>query len=319
MSSTLELEPASCPLGCSRDSEKVLTARDRLHGLPGEFTLVRCRACGTLRTDPRPTPASIGLYYPKEYGPYLGTRVEPRVDTRPPWRRAVSRLLARISDTNADRMPAIAPGRMLEVGCASGSFLRRMALEGWDVEGIEFSETAAQEARSLGYRVHTGALETAPPPCAPYDLVVGWMVLEHLHDPVRSLLKLRSWTRPGSWLVISVPNAASLEFALFRDAWYSLDLPRHLWIPTPSSLARVLDRGGWRLERIFYHRDVRSLVASLGCRLEDSGRCQRLAQAMKGLPEAASRLPLLLHPLATALAFLRQASRMTAWGKRADD
>ena len=208
---------------------------------------------------------------------------------------------------------------MLEIGCASGAFLRRMALEGWEVEGIEFSQKAAEDARQLGYPIHTGALETAPPPRAPYDLVVGWMVLEHLHDPVGALAKLRRWTRPGAWLAVSVPNAASFEFAVFRDAWYALQLPTHLWLPTPESLCKVLARGGWRVERILYQRDLRNLVASLGYRLEERGFWPRLAQAMKRFPDAGGRLPLLLHPLAAVLALLRQTGRMTAWARPQDD
>ena len=52
--------------------------------------------------------------------------------------------------------------------------------QGWEVEGIEFPETASEVASSLGYKVHRGPLETAPEPEQKYDLVVAWMVLEHL-------------------------------------------------------------------------------------------------------------------------------------------
>ncbi|WP_266888933.1 hypothetical protein [Trichormus azollae] len=34
--------------------------------------------------------------------------------------------------------------------------------QGWEVEGIEFPETASEVAISLGYKVHRGSLETAP-------------------------------------------------------------------------------------------------------------------------------------------------------------
>src|SRR5436190_7312462 len=68
--SALALEERPCPLGCAQADEPVLVARDRLHGRPGEFRVVRCRACGLMRTNPRPTAASIGRYYPDEYGPF---------------------------------------------------------------------------------------------------------------------------------------------------------------------------------------------------------------------------------------------------------
>ena len=36
--------------------------------------------------------------------------------------------------------------------------------QGWEVEGIEFPETASEVASSLGYKVHRGSLGTAPEP-----------------------------------------------------------------------------------------------------------------------------------------------------------
>jgi len=313
------LESVGCLLGCPRDDEVVLTGRDRLHGLPGEFQVLRCRSCGLLRTDPRPTPDSIDLYYPPEYGPYLGTRVVAR--RRSVWRRlrsTLGRVARRVADRNADHLPPMRPGRMLEVGCASGSFLRQMAELEWEVEGIEFSESAGREARELGYPVQIGALEKAIPPDQPYDLVVGWMVLEHLHDPVAGLKKLREWTKPGGWLVASVPNAACYELRLFGERWYALHLPNHLWHPTPDSLREVLARGGWRLDRIFYHRDLKNVIGSLGYWLADRRILPRLARWMSEYPDREGSSYLLLHPLSLLLGLLRQTGRITVWARRVD-
>jgi len=69
------LENVTCPLGCSKSDEVILTGCDLLHDLPGEFTVVKCRTCGLMRTNPRPTSDTIGFYYPDNYGPYLGTQV----------------------------------------------------------------------------------------------------------------------------------------------------------------------------------------------------------------------------------------------------
>ena len=314
------LEAADCPLGCPRADEKLLIGRDRLYGLPGEFPVVRCRSCGLIRTDPRPTADSMAFYYPDEYVPHRDTQWHTSdLRARPRWRRAASALLARLTNTNAERLPRLPPGRMLEIGCASGAFLHRMAKQGWEVEGIEFSQNAGQKARGLGYPVHIGQLETAPEPRKPYDLIVGWMVLEHLHEPVLALRKLRDWTKPGGCLVVSVPNAGCYELSLFKDAWYSLHLPNHLWHPTSRTLARVLDRGGWRLERTFYQRDLGNVVGSLGYVLKDRGMLVSLGEWMARFPERGGRLYLFLHPFAYLLSLLRQTGRMTVWARRTDD
>lgn len=309
------LESAPCPLGCPAGDNPVLVGRDRLYDLPGDFTVVRCQTCGLMRTDPRPTPGTMGFYYPDEYGPYQGTRVDGATAPGPSrnrWRRRLRQAIRMYTDC----LPDVPAGRLLEVGCASGAFLHRMAARGWDVEGIEFSPTAAAAAGALGYPVHVGLVEMAPPPSRPYDLVVGWMVLEHLHDPVLALRKLYAWTRPDGWLAVSVPNAGSLELTLFKARWYGLHLPNHLFHYTPRTLARVLDASGWRLERVFHQRVLSNAIASTGFVLRECGVCGRLAEWLVDLPVRGGRTHDLLYPLAWLLAAFGQTGRMTAWARR---
>jgi SAM-dependent methyltransferase len=312
----IELEDVPCPLGCGAGDDVVLIGHDRLQGLPGKFRVVRCRGCALMRTNPRPARSSIGAYYLPEYGPYLGTRITSQTDRPRSFWRSMAR---RVFPFNAERLPPLKPGRMLEVGCASGEFMHRMAARGWEVEGIEFSPEAAASARPLGYSVHVGPLETAPSPAVPYDLVVAWMTLEHLHDPVLGLRKLRDWTRSGGWLVASVPNAGTLEFRLFKDAWYALHLPNHLYHFTPKTLGRMLGRAGWRVDRIFHQRMLGNLVASLGYRLRDRGCARRLTQPLIDFPEKARIGHLVLFPVAGLLGLFGQTGSMTIWARPIDD
>lgn len=309
------LEDVSCPLGCSKSDEVILTGRDLLHDLPGEFTVVKCRSCGLMRTNPRPTPETIGFYYPDDYGPYVGTRVQ---HINPKSATAIKTLLKplfrRVFNFNTTTLPTMAPGRMLEIGCASGAFLHQMAGQGWQVQGIEFSEKAAQAAAQLGYRVHAGPLETAPQPDEPFDLIVGWMVLEHLHDPIGGLQKLREWAKPGAWLALSVPNAGSLEFRFFKDKWYALQLPTHFHHFTPATLDKVLSASGWKLEKVHHQRVLSNLFASTGYVLHDKGYT-KLGQKLIDFPERACRWNYVLYPLAWLFSVFGQTGRMTVWAR----
>lgn len=307
-----------CPFDCPANDEPILVGRDRLHNLPGDFQVVKCRACGLLRTDPRPTLETIGFYYPQDYSPYQTTRVDPAELARsspPLWKRIARQVI----ELNIVRIPPLPPGKLLEIGCASGTFLHRMANEGWQVKGIEFSETAAARARSLGYPVYTGSLESAPDDGQSYHLIVGWMVLEHLHNPIKALRKLRRWARPDGWLALSVPNAAALEFSLFKSKWYALHLPNHLYHYTPQTLAKVLERGGWQLDSIFYQRDVDNVVASLGYLLADSKLFPWLAQRLSSFPAERGRKYVALLPLSYFLSLIRQTGRMTVWARPLND
>jgi hypothetical protein len=56
---------------------------------------------------------------------------------------------------------------------------------------------------------------------------------------------------PRGWLVVSIPNAGSFEFSVFKETWHAVDLPRHLYHYTPKSLANLLEAGGWKMEKVF--------------------------------------------------------------------
>jgi len=314
----VRLEDAPCPLCRSRRDEVLLTGHDRLLGLPGSFTVVKCRGCGLVRTNPRPTRDSIHIYYPDHYGPYIGTKASRPIaqpgQTRLP---APLKSLGRtVLDAKTMALPALLPGFMLEIGCASGAFLQRMALRGWQVEGIEFSRAAAREAMALGYEVYSGSLEDAPRPAQAPDLVVGWMVLEHLHDPLGCLRKLSQWASPGAWLVVSVPNIASWDFRLFKDAWYALQLPNHLYHFSPSTLDRLLQQSGWQRCRIFHQRVLSNYLGSMGHVLSENGSKNRVTQWLNDYPQNAGRLHYWLHPIALALSALGQTGRMTVWARK---
>lgn len=308
------LEDVSCPLGCPKSDETVLTGRDLLHGLPGEFTVVKCCTCGLMRTNPRPTSDTIGFYYPDDYGPYLGTQVR-QTKSISVVKKLLKPLAKRIFNTQSQELPNMAPTRMLEIGCASGAFLHQMAGQGWQVEGIEFSEKAAQAASQLGYKVHAGPLESAPAPEQPLDLIVGWMVLEHLHDPIGCLRKLHEWGSTGAWLVLSVPNANSKSFWFFKNGWYDLHLPNHLFHYTPQSLAQVLEAGGWTLEKVHHQRTITNLIVSTAYVVEGKGWTS-LGKWLRDLAGRGGKWFYLLFPIAWILSVFGQTGRMTVWARK---
>lgn len=316
MIESTHLENVACPLGCKENDEIILVGHDRINNLPGEFTVVKCRNCGLMRTNPRPAPEGMGDYYPDNYGPYLGTQVEQRQPNRPSEIKSFLRpLVRRIFNTKSEALPVLHPGRLLEIGCASGSFLHRMAACNWQVEGIELSEKAANAARQLGYQVHIGSLENAPAPAYPFDLIVGWMVLEHLHKPIDGLKKLHEWANSGAWLVLSVPNMNTWVFEVFKDKWYSLHLPNHLYHFTPQTLATVLEAGGWSLEKVHHQRSATDLIVSAAYAAEEKG-WPKLGKWLRDFAGWGGIWFYLLFPIAWVLSAFSQSGRMTVWARK---
>jgi SAM-dependent methyltransferase len=239
------MESTTCNLCGADNSSPYARIPDLLLDRPQTHAqLVRCNHCGLIYQNPRPTPAEIGAHYPPSYESYADYR-----------RTAQGRLMRLAYDYGMNKrcrfVTAAAPrgGRLLDVGCAAGSFLTAMRDKpGWEVEGVELSVETAQIARERnGLKVFAGTLEEAAFPDNHFAAVTLWDVLEHLHDPVGTLVEIRRILQPGGIVVIRVPNLASWDAAIFGQYWAGLDAPRHLYVYTPETLARSLTSGGVEL------------------------------------------------------------------------
>ena len=316
----IDMVDAPCPMGCPRNDIVILNARDRITKREGVFQVVRCVKCGLVRTNPRPDAASIGEFYPDDYPPYqLGNLPADAPEAARPsaatsW---FTRLLQR-GKTRSRRLPPIAPGRMLEIGCASGDFLAEAAAQGWQVEGLEFSATAAERAQRRGFHVLAGSLESADLPRNHYDLAVGWMVLEHLHDPVAALRILHDAVRPDGWIALSVPNFRCIGQRIFGENWHALQVPAHMSHFTPRTARAVLAAGGWEVTWLGHQRNLSSWMISLAWWLQDRDLAEGLSRRLEDYPNwsFAHRMP--LYPLAFLVGVIGQSGRMNILARRMD-
>lgn len=230
------METVVCNLCGSAANRPYAVVPDLLLDRPGvTATLVQCTECGLVYQNPRPTPAEIGAHYPPEYEPYADITQGRR-----------NFMLQRAMEYGIRKRCRFitrhrAPGQLLDIGCAAGTFMLGMKGNGWETTGVELSEDIAALARNRhGLNVIAGTLEEAAFPDASFDAVSMWDVLEHLHDPSATLAEIYRILRPGGLLLIRVPNLDSWDAALFGEEWAGLDAPRHLYVFTPQTLRQML-------------------------------------------------------------------------------
>ena len=236
-------ESVSCNF-CHADNFDILLSdgKDRRHHLPGEFRLVKCRECGLVYLNPRPTATALGAYYPPDYAPYLQRGLFGKL-TR--WLRK--------REASGLRRSLPAGAEVLEVGCAAGDLLVPLREAGFRVTGVELSEHAATTARTLHHLdVHTGTIATAPLAGRSFDAVIMRNVIEHVPDPRGDLEKAASLLRPGGLLLLRTDNVASTDARIFRSLWYGFDFPRHLTLFSPGTLTRCVRSAGLEVTRVGY-------------------------------------------------------------------
>lgn len=210
-------------------------------------TLVRCMDCGLIYQNPRPSLVEIGRHYPPEYDSY---HPEPQGEK-------TSWLLSKAIQYGIDKRCRFVTqqkerGRLLDIGCATGLFLKGMQRHpGWELNGVEISPHAASIARHRHQLdVFTGTLEQAAFPDNHFEAVTMWDVLEHLHDPAASLSEIHRILKPGGVLVVRVPNAGSWDASLFGSCWAGLDAPRHLYVFDQDTLQAMLVKSGFQVRQV---------------------------------------------------------------------
>src|SRR6266566_1463567 len=197
------------------------------------FTVVECNQCGLGFVNPRPAAAEMQKYYPREY-------------YQNPATTSHHRYLKRRFTAQAAYLEELEHGggrkKLLDVGCANGEFPRFMAARGWDVEGVEVSESSQ---RITDFRVYTQEFQNIPMNDPAYDAVTAWAVLEHVHDPMAYFRKASRLLKQGGLFVFLVPNFGSVASRhLFCE-----DIPRHLYFFTRETVRQYLQKTGFALEK----------------------------------------------------------------------
>lgn len=142
------------------------------------------------------------------------------------------------------------PGRLLDVGCATGRFMSHAKDRGWIVRGVELNDDTAQIARDSGLKVQTGTLADMHTEES-FDAVTMWDVVEHVREPLELLRDAHKRLAPKGCLWLATPNVdglfptASLRAANRVGRWPHPEPPYHLSQFSEATLRDALDRAGF--------------------------------------------------------------------------
>lgn len=251
----------------------------------GEWQLHHCDGCGNAYLDPRPDLSSIGRAYTAYYthqhvqareafeglGPLrklqrLGSNAytNRRYGTRlQPANMLAERLLAAIPwlrirlDYQYRFLPKPNAGdRVLDVGCANGSFLADAERCGWQTYGVDPDPAVLAQAREHATEVRIGGIEQFRDQQQKFAAVTLNHSLEHVHDPVGVLMQASRLLEDGGVLYLETPNIDALGHSLFGRYWRGLEAPRHLVIFSVRGLTELLHQSGFSEVEVIRRPDV---------------------------------------------------------------
>jgi len=236
-----DLEYVPCNL-CGADDSDLAYHK---HGLD----IRRCRHCSLVYVNPRLPADKVWQRYNQNYfwNEYLPAHDAPggqvNLDSQ---RRRYSKLLSRLEPYRQETR-----GRLLDMGCGAGFFLKIAREAGWDELGIDLSPDAVAFARDrLGLHAIAGQIEDSNLPENAFDVVTLLETIEHLFDPMAVLRQAYRVLRPGGLIAVTTPNLNSLAFKFLGLDWSILSPTEHLYYFTECTIQQMLTRTGFHNVRI---------------------------------------------------------------------
>ncbi len=156
--------------------------------------------------------------------------------------------------------------KVLEAGCGFKSYVT-VPKDTSYIVGIDVSEEQLQKNSIVDEKI-LGDIQTYQFPCAEFDMIVCWWVLEHLSYPEKALNNFLKALKKGGILVLAVPNVFSIKGLVTKyapfwfQAWsysvlYGKNYGEKGYIPfraflrfsiAPRSLRRFAARNGLSIE-----------------------------------------------------------------------
>ena len=231
--STVEVEDklVPCDFCGNNDFTFLYNSHDYLSFSPLTFKVMRCNRCDLVSLNPRPE--NIADYYGKYRKGYSKKDI---------FEFLVPNRIMKIKKYKKG-------GRILDVGCGQGGFLNTMLKDGWEIYGVELSKDACDFAReTYGLNeINNCDLLSLDFPDNFFDVITLWHVLEHLGNPKDTLKMIYKILKEDGLLIVESPNFCSIQSRFFKDKWFSLDLPRHLYQFSPKILKKYLNETNFKI------------------------------------------------------------------------
>lgn len=262
-----------CPACLAKEAERI---GEVYHGEPLQvahvvldfpaipFFLYRCKSCSFQFKNPTIPAEKLLDCYERA----AGDRWEVDVD---PIERNYDRILAAIQ--------AVVPqGRLLDVGCSHGTFLKYVSAK-YQPFGIEPSTEAAEMTRSLGFDILGGTIGDLDSDSR-FDVIVAMDVLEHLPDPREFFESVSKHLNLGGIFVATTGNTDAWSWKLQKARYWYCAFPEHVSFYNSQSLERLAKEFDMCLkstQRMSYKRsslsrrmlqNIKGIVFTIGVRLK---------------------------------------------------
>lgn len=268
-----------CILCGEKRTKPLYRTTDRMFGIKGTFTSVKCEGCGLIYLNPRPSARSLKIYYPEteyySYSPDVTSRNKSKfslklyLKNKAYNRRSLTgKVIRKILKWKGNSLWSLAASRLpgdkiLDIGCGAGDNLLIFKQFGWITTGVEISEKACYIGNERKLNIFCGPLEKADFPDNLFDFILLNHTLEHLPNPLISLYEVKRILKSNGTVMICLPNHDSIQAKFFNRFYWQIDSPRHLFSFTPRTFEKMVKKVELKIKAFRTHSTGRGIIWSL--------------------------------------------------------
>jgi len=205
------------------------------------FHVVKCKNCGLVYVNPRPEKKELKEFYSSKGG--SGSVDHSR-------KSRINRFQKGLALINAFTE---VKGKILDVGCSTGEFLKIARDCGWEAYGNDVDSESIRLAKER-YSLDVKEQDLMECNFADnyFDVVTFFDSLEHIPDPLATLQEVRRILKQNGLVLITTPNIEGLFpkvtyilFAKTIGAWEHPTPPAHLYQFSMRTISKLLNRAGF--------------------------------------------------------------------------
>ncbi len=207
------------------------------------FTLYKCVECSKIVINP--IPKSFDNVYNQEY--FSGAKNGFGYVNYDKDKEAMKNVFHKYLDKIEQYIINNKNKKILDIGAATGFFMKIAISKGFKIKGIEYSKDAAESGKKNGLNISVGTIEDYDSKKEKFDVVTMFDVIEHIPNPKFSIKAVSNLLVKNGLLLINTPDSGSFFAKLMGSKWHLIVPPEHIHYFNKKSLITLLESNGFEI------------------------------------------------------------------------
>lgn len=202
-----------------------------------KYRYTKCAICDVVRLFPYPSKDEILSFY----ADYLRIKMNEKQGYLTEGYYNSFRIEKEMTFNDLGYIPEGKGKKLLDIGCATGDFVKLMSSYGYDAEGFDISEELIKKAIQRGLKCYISQIDMID---GCYDLISLNHVIEHVEYPTQYLEKVHSLLVKGGDLLLETPCYGIIAEEFGKDWRFFMPI-EHIHLFTQKGLFRLLYQKGF--------------------------------------------------------------------------